>query len=483
MSNSALIDSLRTKNASTANGALTNSTSLSSVLDLFFLAGACRTIDEASIQNSIVKAWAEDALKTLKVIFWAGDIREGAGERRFFKVAVKWLESNHAKVLVKNINAGNIQFFNRWDTLFELVTDISVKRAVLKQVKNGLKKGDGLLAKWLPRKKQYNDFGALVREDLGLSPKAYRQKIVKLSETVEQKMADKDWANINYEHVPSVASNKYRKAFYRNDLERFSAFIAAANKGEVKIHAGAIFPYDIYRAIKRGDNDNAVDAQWKNLPNYLEKSGKKMLPVCDVSGSMSGLPMEISVSLGLYLSERNVGPFKDAFITFSGTPQLQYLNGTLTQRSRQLEQGDWGQNTNLEAVFDLVLNKAVQNKLAQSDLPDTILIISDMEFDTATGEKRYDYATGRYVSKKVTNFDSIRSKFKSAGFEMPSLVFWNVNGRPGNSPVTVNDRDVALVSGSSPAVVKGVLEGSNSITPIDVLNNVIEAERYSVVIL
>jgi hypothetical protein len=204
-----------------------------------------------------------------------------------------------------------------------------------------------------------------------------------------------------------------------------------------------------------------VLAQWINLPDYVGEGS--FLPVCDVSGSMLGLPMEISVSLGVYLSERNKGLFKDAFITFSEDPKLQYLTGNVIERFNQLNRAEWGMSTNLQAVFDLVLNKAIENRLSQSDLPETILIISDMEFNSACRNR--------------TNFEVIQDKFEAAGYKMPKLAFWNVNGREGNVPVSADTKDVALISGASPAIVKNVLAGKD-FTPKGIMLETLLSERY-----
>lgn len=450
-------ETISTKDALTQNGALTNSTSLNPVLDLFFLAGACRNESEQNVVAKIQQAYSRDKNLTLKVIFWAGDIREGAGERRFFRLALKFLDNNYPNDLEKLI--GLVPFYNRWDSLFDLNNE-----KILNLVKSALDQKDGLCAKWLPREhsKKFEKFRLAFQKKFKLKSKSYRKLIVELSKTVEQQMSKKDWTNIVYKQVPSGAINKYRKAFYRNDQERFDSFINKVKRGEEKINAKAIFPYDIYRAFKRGDNQSAVEAQWNALPNYMENSNEMILPVCDVSGSMEGLPMDISVSLGIYISERNQSCFKDGFITFSRTPKLQILNGSLCERMRQLEKAEWCQSTNLQAVFDLILGRATQEKLSQEDMPTKLLIISDMEFDQACQES--------------TNFEAIKQKYSLVGYKIPSIIFWNVNGRVGNIPITQKDENVALISGASPSIIKSVLGGT--IDPISVLNKTILSSRY-----
>lgn len=453
---SKLIQALSTKDSFTANGAITHSTSLNAVLDLFFIAGASRTMEESVIRNMLTKAYAENKFLTLKVIFWAGDIRGGQGERRFLRIALRWLETYHNSVLEQLLQF--VPEFNRWDSLFELSSDKS-----LQLIYKALADKNQLCAKWMPRKKQYDNFASKFRKRFGLTPKQYRQLIVENTNVVETQMCKKEWSEIEYKKIPSVAFSKYRKAWARNDGERFKQFIDDVNAGKQKIHASVIFPHDIYKSYKAGGDEASINAQWNCLPNYLENSEERILPVCDVSGSMSGTPMDISVSLGLYFSERNKSVFKDAFITFSEKPKLQYLKGNLTQRIQQLESADWGMSTNLASVFMLILNKAVENKLSNDDLPTMIVIISDMEFNMA--------------SKSQTNFEFIDKAFAKHEYKRPSLIFWNVNGRENNVPVNKNDKNVALVSGCSPVTIKSILS-AREITPVEVMMTALNDKRY-----
>lgn len=455
---SALVKATKTKDTVTDNGAVTNSTSLNSVLDLFFIAGASRTMDEKSIVAMLSRSWAEDKALTLKIIFWAGDVREGQGERRFFRIATSWLEKNHEKSLVKNLKY--IPEYTRWDNLFHLETE-----KALELISDALKEKNGLCAKWLPRKQQYNNFAKKYRDYAELSPSAYRKLIVKLSDTVEQKMCAKQWKKINYSHVPSVAFNNYRNAFKKNDTERFDKFLVKVEKGEATIKAGAIYPYTIYNSYQNGGDIKSINLQWQALPDYMEGSKERILPICDVSGSMQGLPMSISVSLGIYLSERNKGIFENAFVTFSGKPTMQYLEGTLTERMDQLERAAWDMNTNLNAVFTLLLKRAIEEKVKKSEMPTKLLIISDMEFDQCAS---------------LTNYENISQKYAESGYTIPDIIFWNVNGREGNVPATAKKKGVALVSGASPSIVTSVL-GGRITTPTQIMLDTLEKERYKVI--
>lgn len=319
-----------------------------------------------------------------------------------------------------------------------------------------------LLAKWLSRKGYEFE---KVRKYMKLNPKDYRKLIVGLSNTIEQKMCAKEWDSITYKSVPSCAMNKYRKAFLKNDLNRFNEYISLVNEGKEEIKAGVLFPHQLYDAWKRNENKDAVEAQWKNLPDFMSDSTERIMPVCDVSGSMSGLPMSVSVSLGVYISERNKSVFKDAFITFSDRPKMEYLKGTLYERLRQLESADWGGSTNLEGVYKLILSKAVENRLSEEDMPTKILIISDMEFNYCT------------TNNSDTAFSMIKRMYEQAGYKLPEMIFWNVNGRVGNVPASFNTKGVGLVSGFSPSILKSILQGSID-TPEGLMLRTVMSERY-----
>lgn len=464
------VDVMRTEDSLTYNGAITHSTSSNACLDLFFLAGACRKESDANIISKLSAAYEEDRVKCLKIIFWAGDIRKGAGERRFFKLALEWLNNNHPTDIQDYLIW--IPEMSRWDVLFELAHKNNIIFSfILANLLDKESKGYGLLCKWLPRKNQYNNLAKKIQTALQISPKKYRKMVVEGTKVVEQQMCAKKWSEIEYSHVPSVAMNKYNKAWYRNDAIRFEKYLADVREGKSKINASAIFPHDIIKsAIKPGwdtkyNLNEAQITQWENLPNYLEGKANSIIPVCDVSGSMECnryLPISISIALGLYISERNEGPFKDAFITFSERPKMEYLKGDINQRVQQLVRAEWGNNTNLTAVFDMVLKKAVDHHLTPDEVPQTVLVISDMEFDYC-GE--------------MTNFDYIKEAYNRMGYKLPQIVFWNVNGRVGNVPVKMNEQGVALISGASPSLLKAVL--TNEIHPIKMMNSVVEVERYS----
>ena len=341
----------------------------------------------------------------------------------------------------------------------------------------------GLCAKWQDRQ------GAVankIRSYLRLNPKDYRKLLVGLSNTVEQKMCAREWDGIVYPHVPSVAAGRYQKAFLKHDPLGYAGYKAKLATGEAKINASVSYPYDVIRSLKNGDRDVAI-AQWKALPNYLEGSDENIMPVVDVSGSMdtavsgSVTAQDVAISLGLYVSERMGGVFKDQFITFSGAPEMLHLKGDLGKRYDQMERSNWSMNTDLGAVFKLILNAAVKHKVEQKDMPTKILILSDMEFDacvTVDGSgKRSGYSSSGGSPVSVSAMEFIEKEYAAAGYKIPQVVFWNLNARAGNSPVTYNKIGTALVSGFSPSIVKSVL-GGEEMTPISIMLKTVMVQRY-----
>ena len=340
----------------------------------------------------------------------------------------------------------------------------------------------GLAAKWQPRQGAEAN---KIRSYMKLTPKQYRKLLVGLSNTVEQKMCAQDWSGIVYPHVPSVAAGRYQKAFLKHDPAGYAKYKEKLVSGEAKINASVAYPYDVIRSLNNGDKAVA-NAQWAALPNYLEGSDENILPVVDVSGSMSGVAvsgsvtaMDVSISLGLYTSERMGGVFKDQFVTFSATPELQKVSGNLQQRYEQMARSEWGMNTDIHAVFKLILNAGVKHKVPQSEMPTKLLILSDMEFDqcvvSGNSGARGRHSSGDEVS--VSAMEMIEKEFAAAGYKVPQIVFWNLNGRAGNSPVTYNKVGAALVSGFSPSIVKSVL-GGEEMTPLSILLKTVMIQRY-----
>ncbi len=480
---STLLNAMQTKYSLTENGMSTNSSSLNHCVDLFFQIGAMRGQDKTRLINVFTKAFGENSLTAMRLLFWARDVRGGAGERQIFKDIITYLAANRTETLSKNLHL--ITEFGRWDDLLVLVGTPLEKQA-LDLIAKGLAEKNGLCAKWMPRPNVTNreakrNANAL-RKHLGLTPKEYRKLLVENSNTVEQLMCAKEWGKIDYSKLPSKAMSDLMKAFSKNDLERFQTYLTSVEKGEAKINAGAVYPYDIVKNLKQG-NTKGANVQWDALPNFMEGSAERVLPVVDVSGSMEtsagGSPsvtcMDVAISLGLYISERNAGPFKDAFVTFSESPSLQILKGSLNERYNQLARADWAMSTNLEAVFNLVLSKAKESKVSEAEMPTMILILSDMEFNSATNSYRSRNAWN------PTAQEMIREMYEEAGYTMPKIVYWNIQSRgDNNKPVQFDTNGTALVSGFSPALLTNLL-GGKDMTPYSMMMSVIDSERYSVV--
>ena len=447
----------------TANGAVTHSTAGLFCLDLFFIAGASRFLDEESILKAFIRAYREDKNIALKILFWARDARGGAGEKRFFQVIMRQLLAKEPDVYDQI--AIYIPTFGYWKDIFVIEkpneNNLNWLSIQLKENKDA-----NLLAKWFPRK---GEWFVAMHKYLGVSAGVFRRTLSSMSKTVEQKMCAREWDTIQYSQVPSVAGKRYAQAFHKQDGIRYASYIADVMEGKDKINASVLFPSDLVSKVINyygtTEASSAYDAMWQALPNYMEGCKERILPVCDVSGSMSGQPMDVSIGLGLYISERNEGPFKDLVLTFSGTPKFHMIQGdTLSKRVDNLHKADWGGNTDLQATFLVLLKRATAGNVKQEEMPTKLLIISDMEFDEAC--------------EGTTNFDGIRDLYAQAGYQMPSIIFWNVNGRLGNVPVKANTPNTALVSGYSPSILTSIL-GGKDLTPYSVMMETIGKPRYA----
>ena len=460
------IDALQSEDAYTENGMVTNSSTLNECVNLFFAIGAMRKQDKERLISTFSKAFNENPLAALKILFWVRDVRGGAGERQIFRDIIKYLVENHPSVVQKNIQA--IPYFGRWDDL-SVLFGTELEAEATRMFVSGLIVENGLCAKWIPRKGVI--FNA-IRKALNTTPKNLRKLLVGVSNTVEQKMCANQWTEIEYSKTPSLAMGRYTKAFAKHDKEGFNEYLEKLKKGETKVNAGAVYPYDIVQTMKQGSWELANE-QWKSLPNFMEGTTERILPVVDVSGSMGSIVsgsiscLDIAVSLGLYISERNEGEFKDSFITFSEKPQLEKVSGTLKERYYQMTASDWGMSTNLESVFELILNQAIKHSVSPEDMPSKILIMSDMEFNQAS-------------THSESAIQMIRRMYDESGYSLPQVIFWNIQSRNKNFPVRHNESGTALISGLSPSIVNSVL-GGKEMTPVSIMNETINSERYSII--
>ena len=464
----AFLEALSTKNARTANGAITNSTSLNKCLDFFSIAGNPRENVE-----SFEAAFGEDPQLAMRILFWSRDCRGGAGARKNFITIMRKLQIERPTVFSKVFKF--IPEFGYWKDVYHLEPTSEIIKFISDILLN--EEDHSLCAKYCPRK---GVWFYLLRKTLKMTPSEFRHFIVSKTQVVENLMCANKWNSIKYEEVPSVAGLRYKNTFIKHDSIRYNQYIQSVLDNKTKINSSVLYPNDIYHNYRYQSNGttsaDAIKAMWNNLPNFMEGCKDRILPVCDVSGSMYGTPIEVSVALGCYISERNEGSFKDAFITFSERPKLQILSGDIISRFKQLIKSDWGFNTNLQAVFDLILRRAYETNMPQELMPTKLLIISDMAFDSACG-----YSHHRHVYES-TNFEAIKAKYVAAGYEMPGIIFWNVNGDAGNVPVTMRDQNVGLVSGYSPSILKSVLQ-AKVLSPMELMLNTVNAERYSIISL
>ena len=460
--NTTLLKAMNQPDARTANGAATNDSTGSGLVDFFFQAGASRTMTEVTLLTLFRGAFNQNMEKAFRLLFWARDVRGGAGERRIFQVIM-----SHVRQLdVWNRLYVFIPEYGSWKDYFTVCVPPSDME--IDFVLECLAQGDGLAAKWYPRKGIWFNLGM---KRMDCSAKEFRKLLVKNSQTVEQDMCSQNWDSIKYAAVPSVAMSRYSRAFRRNDTTRFEKYISAVNNGDSKINAGAIFPYDVLR----NSDLEAASAQWNALPNYMEGSTERILPVCDVSASMNDRisrsgpsALEVCVGLGLYIAERNEGIFKDQVLTFSGKPKLHQIEGdNIFDKRNNLRSADWGYNTDFVKTFKVLLERSIKHNVPREQMPTMILCMSDMEFDEAT----------EYGDLDDTPFEVVEQLYKQHGYTMPKLVFWNLLGGVGNFPVTENEEYVGLVSGYSPAILKPLLS-CGTVTPTHIMDAAIMTERY-----
>jgi hypothetical protein len=486
----------------TDNGAETFNTTLNANLDFFAMAGSSRRTEEDEVATMFRKAFYEDRETAFLNLIHLRNIRMGGlGERRAFRICLnELLELKGGKEYVKKF----IEFvpeLGRWDDLthlFASTQDKGVRRAIATLIASTLhedvknykdNKPITLMAKWLPSvntssAKTKRTAMKLVAYLYGTaSPekcRKYRKTLAALRkylDVVERKMSAGRWEDIDFETVPSKAAITYRSAFLRHDESRYRRYLDALEKGDAKVNASVTYPYEIVGAYNAGSfgfraksYDTLLEGAWKALPDYIEGSGEKAIVVADVSGSMSvdnNRPMNTSVSLAIYCAERLTGAFGGKYITFSDTPKILSIHkgGSLRDNVNTVGNSEWGGSTNIEAVFDLIL-RTTQRSSSPQDLPSKVIVVSDMEFNQAT--------------RRGTNLELAKQKYREAGLEMPQLVFWNVAGDARVTPAQKDEKGVALVSGLSPTIFKSVLSG-DILNPVKMMMDTLDKPEYRVI--
>jgi len=453
----------------TENGAITFKSTGSALLDLFYH-GAAKRSTPNDVIPLFVKAFDEDILTALKIAFYIRDVRGGQGEREVFRKVLRYLADNKTDVFNKIVPL--VPKYGRWDDLISFVDNPVVVSLVQNQLSaDVLTNKPSLLAKWMPSENaSAKATRALARKwcaALNLTVRNYRLLLVSLREKikiVETLMSAHEWSKINYENVPSRASMIYRKAFKKHDGDRYTAYLEAVTAGEKKINASTLYPYDLVNKARAGI-DPTIEAQWSALPNYVE-GNHSALVIVDVSGSMFGgtpQPVDVAVSLGLYIAERNTGAWHNLFMTFSDSPEFVKVTGkTLHDKVQNMSQATWTMNTNLQAAFNKILSHAEMFNVPAEDMPKYLFVVSDMEFDDCTDG---------------TNYMCLESQYKSAGYDLPKVVFWNVQSRNKQTQVTMNQKGVYLVSGCSPSIFRAAIN-AKAVTPLEMMLDVINVDRY-----
>lgn len=474
----------------TTNGQAALKSTGDACLDLFSQIGALRDANDSRLFRLFAEAYKENPLAATKIVFYGRDIRGGLGERSVPRKLFRYMAENHPESIKPNISL--IGTFGRFDDLYSLIgtpVEADMWRFMKIQLEadiesDNIGKPVSLLAKWIKTpdasSKQTRNLGILTAKKLGYSVYDFKRILRKLRKNidiVERKMSNGEWDQIDYSVVPSRAMHIYGKAFERHDSDGFNDFIGKAVKGEVKINSNTVYPYDLVHKIfgrtsglwsyrYAAKEDAVVEAQWRALPNYVENANA--LVIVDTSGSMGcdgGRPIETALSLGVYFAERNTGEFHNMFMMFNDYSTICKIKGkTLAQKINSIDPKGWGSSTNLEAAFDNILSIAVDYKVPQEDMPKALVVISDMQINGC-------------CSRRWTFYDEMKARYAQYGYNLPNIVFWNVNSVKDTFHADKERKGVQLVSGSSPVTFKHVLEciGYN---PVEAMEKIINSERY-----
>ena len=496
----------------TENGAVTHKSTLDDVLDMFAFGGAYRTRSDADVITLFDNALKQDEVHALKCLFYLRDCRGGQGERRFFRVAMKWLAKVHTDMARRNLQY--VPEFGRWDDLYVFV-GTPLEAATLNFMKEQLAldiqcKTPSLLAKWMKSENtssaESRRLATITRKAMGMNHKQYRKTLSVLRgriNIVERLMSENRWDEIEFDKIPSKAGMIYKNAFARHDLAReksikeVQTYAEFARDTTKKVNAKTLYPYEcVEEAAKlmgstcwgtRHHNMNdtnrlMVNKYWDNLTDYFNGASLNALAVVDTSSSMWGTPVYVATSLGMYCAEKANGPFAGHYVSFSQNPRLVKVEGVdFCDKVDRIIRTDLCENTDIEKTFDMLLDTAIRNGCSQEDLPQNIIIISDMEFDRARGYGRtYDWATRTYKVNNATPetlMEGIARKWRECGYQMPHLIFWNVDVRQNNIPMLGNG-PISYVSGFSPSIFQTIMTGK---TGYDLMMEKLNSERYAVI--
>lgn len=493
----------------TENGAVTHKTTKSDLLDMFAMGAAYRSRSDEDVILMFKKAYAENSLYALRCLFYLRDVRGGQGERRFFRVAMKWFANEHTARAMEMVPF--VPEFGRWDDLY-LFVGTPVAETAFNFMKSQLAldmdcKTPSLLAKWLKSENTSSskscNLGNMTRRMFGMTHKQYRKTLSILRARInvlERLMSAGRWDEIEFDKIPSRAGMIYKNAFARHDLERaqndkVQTYADFAKDTTKKVNAKALYPYEcVSEALKlMGYNGYGykppmddtkrlmVNKYWDNLTDYFQKAAFNGMAIVDTSGSMcradAAAPLNVAVSLGLYCAEKNRGPFANHFITFSSNPAFVKTEGVdFCDKVARMVRADWGGSTNVEAAFDLMLKVAIENGCSQDDIPQNLIVISDMEFNSCVTSGAP--AMGRWTTgprPNATLFEQMKAKWARYGYQMPHLIFWNVDARQDNIPMK-DDGNVSYVSGMSPSLFETIMSGK---TGYDLMMEKLDSERYA----
>lgn len=480
--NNNLIDSLKrqTNTIETENGAVAYNSTLSKVYDMFAFGGAYRTRDDDDCILLFKNALEENETLAMKCLFYIRDIRGGQGERRFFRVCFHWLAKNYEEIARRNLE--NLAEYGRWDDLYCLIDtplEAEMFAFIRKQLNADLDSlnldnaGVSLLAKWL-KSENASSFETKIlanktRQYLKLSHKDYR-KLLSMLRTriniVEKLMSENRWNEIEFDKIPSKAGLIYRNAFAHKEIiaEKYADFMASKT---TKVNASSLYPYEIVNKVTKKINwsgsvsiteteRETLNKYWDNQKDYLQGKKCKAMCIVDTSGSMdssygtSVAPIDVAISLGMYCGERIGEPFNNHFISFSSKPKLIEIEGTdFVDKVRRIYNQNLCENTDLKAVFDLFKRLIENGEIERDELPDTLIVISDMEID------RMSY----WRSKNQVNseMEMLRKNWANSGLKLPNLVYWNVCAR--NNTILDGNENTTYVSGCSPVIFESVLTG------------------------
>ncbi len=487
----------------TENGGLTRKSTESKVLDMFAVGGAYRTRSDADVILLFKNAFEENRNLAMKCLFYLRDVRGGQGERRFFRTAFRWLCNYRPEVARKNLL--NVSEYGRWDDLIYTTVGTPVEKDMINVIKHQLaldvqSKTPSLLAKWLPSQNASNAdtkrLGHVLANALGVTSRQYRKTLSALRARInvlERLMSENRWDEIEFDKIPSKAGLVYRNAFARRDIiaKKYEAF---AKNTSTKVNAEALYPHDVaHKAFDPDMRRRALDAPerlmlqkyWDNLKDFYNGREENGIAVVDVSGSMIGTPMEAAVSMGAYIADKAHGPFAHHFITFSAKPELVRFEGVdIVDKLNRCKNANWGMNTNIKAVFDMLLSTAKRNRVKVEDMPTRIYIFSDMEFDkcvTFSNKRiRYgywdEYETVNSIDEVNSDLEKIKREWAREGYKMPQVVFWNLKAR--NDRIPAIGEGFSYVSGFSPSMIDTILSGKDG---YDLMLEKLLSDRYAAV--